>query len=122
MSINFNTDGATEIAVKITDSAATTVVDAGSTGFYVHWLSVSATDASATPSLTVALFDGTDSYALGAEGSTWSARTIDRAKQSLAFDDIVVPAGWSIQVTSNHASGLFDVTGTKAKRVSSGAK
>ncbi len=123
MSINLNTQGASAIAVKITGSSAVDVVDTtGSSGVYVHWLSVSATDASLTPNLTVALFDGTNTYALGAEGSTWSARAIDRAKQSLAFDDINVPSGWTLRVTSSNASGLFDVTGLQSRRVGSGEK
>lgn len=106
--------GTEEIAAKITASTVTTVVDGTSNGWIIPWMSVGENNGS-TPNLTVELYDGTTSYYLQADGFTWVAKAVT-AKQSLGFDDLVVPLGWKIRVTSSDASGRFDVVGIKVRR------
>lgn len=105
---------AEEIAVKITGSTATTIVDGSLNAWLVPWVQVNE-NAGGTQTLTVDLYDGTTSYCLGAANAVWKAKTVTAAL-SLTFYDIVVPKGWTLRVTSNHASGQFDVVGTKVRR------
>lgn len=103
-----------EIAAKVTSSSAKDIVDAAASAVLVPWLQVNE-NAGATPNLTVELYDGTTSYYLGAGGATWVAKAVT-AKQSLLFEDIVVPRGWKLRVTSSDAAGKFDVVGMKSDR------
>lgn len=111
--------GAQEIAVKITNSTVTDIVDGSDGGWNIPWMSVGCNSA-ATPNLTVELYDvaNTTSYYLSADGYCWNVRAIPEEKFAISFDDVVVPKGWKIRVTSSNASGLFDVTGIKVSRTS----
>ena len=109
---------AEEIAVKITGNTATTIVDGTDNAWLVPWVQVNE-NAGGTQKLTVDLYDGTTSYCLGAANATWKAKAVT-AGLSLTFYDIVVPKGWLLRVTSNNASGQFDVVGTKVRRAVQG--
>lgn len=108
--------GVEEIAVKITGNTATTIVNGTDQAWVVPWFQVNE-NAGGTQTLTVDLYDGTTSYCLGAASLVWKAKAVT-AYLSLTFTDIEVPSGWLLRVTSNNASGQFDVVGTKARRVS----
>jgi hypothetical protein len=111
--------GIEEVAVKVTGNTATTIVDGTSPdtqAWLVPWLQVNE-NAGGTQTLTVDLYDGTNSYCLGAASLTWKAKAVT-AYLSLGFTDIEVPSGWKLRVTSSDAAGKFDVLGVKARRVS----
>lgn len=110
---------AEEIAVKITGNTATTIVDGSLNAWLVPWVQVNE-NAGGTQLLTVDLYDGTTSYCLGANNLVWKTKAVT-AYLSLRFEDIVVPTGWLLRVTSNNASGQFDVVGTKVRRAVDGA-
>lgn len=109
---------AEEITVKITAATATTIVDGTDNAWLVPWVQVNE-NAGGTQTLTVDLYDGTTSYCLGAANFTWKAKAVTAAL-SLSFYDIVVPKGWTLRVTSNNASGQFDVVGVKVRRAVQG--
>lgn len=104
-----------EIAVKVTANTATTIVDGTDNAWLVPLVQVNE-NANGTQLLTVDLYDGTTSYCLGANGLVWKTKAVT-AYLSLTFYDIVVPKGWKLRVTSDHASGQFDVVGVKARRL-----
>ena len=108
--------GAEEIAVKITANTVTTIVDGTDNKWIIPWMAVGENNGS-TPNLTVELYNisTTTSYYLQADGYTWVARAVT-AKQSLAFDDIVVPKGYQIRVTSSDPNGRFDAVGVKVRQ------
>lgn len=111
---------AEEIAVKITANTATTIVDGTNNAWLVPWVQVNE-NAGGTHNLTLDLYDvaNTTSYCLGAANLTWKAHAVS-AYLSLAFYDIVVPAGWLLRVTSSDAAGKFDVVGVKVRRAIDG--
>lgn len=109
--------GVEDISVKITGNTATDIVDGTDQAWFVPVFSVGENNGS-TPNLTVALFDGTNSYALVSAGSLWVAKAVT-AKQGLVFNEgYIVPLGWKLRVTSSDASGRFDVVGAKVRRAS----
>lgn len=108
--------GLEEIAVKLTGSTVTDIVDGSNEAWYVPWVQANE-NASGTPALTLELSDGTTSYYQGASGFTWKAKALT-ALQSVTFGEgIVVPKGWKLRATSNNAGGQIDIVGTKARRV-----
>lgn len=109
---------AEEITVKITGATATTIVDGTDNAWLVPWVQVNE-NAGGTQLLTVDLYDGTTSYCQGSADFTWKAKAVTAAL-SLTFTDIVVPKGWKLRVTSDHASGQFDVVGVKVRRAIDG--
>lgn len=111
--------GAQEIAVKIANSTVTDIVDGSDGGWNIPWMSVGCSHA-ATPNVTVELYDvaNTTSFYLVADGYCWNARAMPEEKFGISFDDVVVPKGWKIRVTSSDSSGRLDVTGIKVSRTS----
>lgn len=111
MSLSFQTPAGSlqEISVRLAGSSATAIA----TGpLFVPWFAVGENNGG-TPNLTVVLTDGTTTVYLIGEGAAWNAKAMT-AKQGILFDDgYVVPAGWSIKVTSSDASGHMDITGVK---------
>lgn len=104
------------IAQKVTSSSATDVVDATDEPWYVQWFQVNE-NAGATPSLTVEIYDGTNSYYLGAEGSVWRAKALT-ANQSVTFSEgYLIPQGYKLRVTSSDAAGKIEVSGIKTRRI-----
>ena len=93
------------------------MVDGADQSWLVPWLMVSE-NAGQTPNLTVDLYnvDGTTAYVLGSGGAAWVAKAVT-AKQSILFQDLLVPKGWALRVTSNNASGYFDVVGLKVRKI-----
>lgn len=121
-SFNVSLDGATEIAVQVSGTSPVVIVDgtdgAGtSTGAWsVPWVSVGET-AGATPNVTVDLYDADGvAHPLSADGYCWTAKAI-AAKQAISFDDVIVPTGWKLRVTSS--AGGLSVTGIASKRTKS---
>jgi len=109
---------AEEITVKITAATATTIVDGTDNAWLVPWVQVNE-NAGGTQLLTFDLYDGTTSYCLGANSLVWKTKAVT-AYLSLVFYDIVVPKGWKLRGTSDHASGQFDVVGVKVRRAIDG--
>lgn len=101
-----------EIAKKITDSSATTIVGGTDDAWYVPWMAVGENNGS-TPNLTVDVYDATTAFYQAGGSSLWVAKAVT-AKQAVFFYDIYVPANWTLRVTSSDAAGRFDVTGVAA--------
>lgn len=110
--------GLEEIAVKLTNSTVTDIVDGtGEDGaWYVPWLQANE-NAGGGPALTLELYDGTTSFYLGSGNFTWNAKAMTAA-QSLTFSEgIVVPKGWKLRAKSGDAAGKIDIVGVKVRRV-----
>lgn len=108
--------GLEEITVKVTSNAAPVdIVDGTDEAWYVPRLQINE-NASGTPAMTLALYDGTTSYYLGAGGVTWKAETM-APLQSVLFEDIFVPLGWKLRATSGNAAGQFEAVGLKTRRL-----
>ena len=121
--MSFNTDvgGQEQIAVRLTGSSVTDIVDASTEAWYIPWVAFGEVGGT-TPALTLELRDTVNSvtYYLSADGYCWVAKAMT-ALQAVAIDDLVVPKGWKLRATSNHASGNVHATGTKVRRISIGA-
>ncbi len=121
--MSFNTDvaGLEPIAVRLTGSTVTDIVDATTDAWDIPWAAFGE-HAGTTPNLTVELYDvaNTTSYYLSADGYCWNAKALT-AKQAIAWDDLTVPLGWKLRATSSHASGNIHVSGTKVRRMSVGS-
>lgn len=111
----FQIGGVEEIAVRLTGTSATTIVDGTDNAWYVPWVQANENNGD-TPSLTMDLYNGTTAYYLGSGGSVWRVKAMT-AGQSLTFSEgIFVPKGWKLRATSNHASGRVDLVGVATKR------
>lgn len=108
-----NAGGWEPIAVKISNSTVTDIVDGTAEAWQISWLSVGENNNS-TPNVTVELYDGTTSIYLVADGYCWNAQAMT-GRMGISFDDIVVPIGSKLRVKSSDASGRLDVTGIKTR-------
>jgi len=109
MSFNTTLSGPEAVAVRMTSSAWTTIVDATDEAKHVSWVSFGE-HAGTGVNLTVSLYDGTNDHYLCADGYCWNVRALD-AKQAISFDDVVVPFGWLLRSQSSNSSGLVHATG-----------
>lgn len=109
MSFNTTLSGPEAIAVRLTNGDWTSVVDASEEAKYVSWVAFGE-HSGATPNLTVSLYDGTSDHYMSADGYCWNAKALT-AKQSIAFDDVVVPFGWILRAQSSSGSGLIHAIG-----------
>lgn len=107
--------GILEIAEKITSSTVKVIVDGVDAAYFVPWIQTNE-NAGGTHTMTMDLFDGTTSYALGAGGVTWKGKAFT-AYQSVTFNEgILVPKGWQLRVASSDAAGKIDVVGVVTRR------
>ena len=107
--------GVEEVAVRLSGSSATTIVDGTDSAWYVPWMQANENNGS-TPSLTLDLYDGTTAYYQGSGGAVWRAKAMT-AGQSVTFNEgIFVPKGWKLRATSSDGSGRIDFVGVKTKR------
>lgn len=103
------------IQAHITSASAVTIADGTNTQLFVPWFQVNENNGG-TPTLTVAITDGTTTLYLGnttGTMTTWKAKAVT-ANQSVLFDGgYSIPVGWKLQVTSSDASGHMDVIGLR---------
>lgn len=100
----------TEFHLKIADNVAHDVLD-GATGIItILRFEVNENNGSA-PSLTVAVYDGTNTIYLGSGGAVWKAKAMT-AGQSVDFDKgYVLPQNGKLRITSSDAAGRLDIYG-----------
>lgn len=109
MSFNTTLSGPEAIAVRITNSEWTTIVNATSEAKHVSWVSFGE-HSGVSVNLTVSLYDGTNDHYMSADGYCWNARALE-AQQAISFDDVVVPFGYLLRAKSSSGSGLVHATG-----------
>jgi len=111
----FQANRAMPINVALSDSTATTIVDATAQQVFVAWFEVNETGGG-TQNLTVDVYDGTNARILGDDaGGAWNAKAVT-AYASLKFSQgYVIPKGSVLRVTSSDVAGKFTVHGIKAE-------
>jgi hypothetical protein len=100
---------------KITGSSVTDITDlvTGTAPIFVARMSVGET-AGAASTLTVEVYDGTNSFYLtSTDGTCWNAKAVTAKQGVRFFDGFVIPPGSKVRVTSSSGSGGFDVEGMK---------
>lgn len=100
----------TEFHLKIADNSAHDVLDASEGIITILRFEVNENNGG-TPSLTVAVYDGTNTIYLGSGGTTYRAKALT-ANQSVDFDKgYTLPLNGKLRITSSDAAGRLDVYG-----------
>lgn len=104
------------LVTRITGNTATTIIDASGSGFdayiYVPWFQVNE-HAGSTATLTVDIYDGTNTDYLGDDaGTTWNAKAVATYGSYRFTQGLVIPKGSKLRITSGDAAGKFKVIGT----------
>ena len=111
--------GIQEINVRLTDTSATTIVDAASTGgdsvLFIPWFEVNEVGGG-TQNLTVDIYDGTKATILSDDaGTVWNAKAVTASTGYKFTQGYLVPVGSKLRVTSSDSGGDFHIYGIVGK-------